>query len=188
VIRALALAFVLFFSVNLHAAELDIFDHPVAAQLGGDRPVLVLYANRETREATGKPAAEMALRLHDLPYVTLVRVDLRGIPSLFEGFALRNMRSAYQENIERSRRLYREAGYPPPAALGHNLVFVGDSKGTAHAAVGLGKDFPEALAIVLDPKGKEILRAAFPRDLRRVEQTLRKFVKAPSATPTSNGK
>ena len=58
--------------------ERDVFDRPVAPQLLG-RPRLVLYTNRNTKEETADPASRMAIRLRDVGYVTVVRVDLRGI-------------------------------------------------------------------------------------------------------------
>jgi hypothetical protein len=172
--RALAIAFLLLWPAISRAEELDIFDRPVAPQVAGTRPVLVLYANRATRRGTGEPADELALKLHDVPYITVVRVDLRGIPSFLGDFSQSSMRDAYRENVERSARLYRDAGLATPAELGHTLVMIGDPNGASHAAVGLAKGFGEAVGVVLDSHGNELFRGAFPRELPKFEEVLRR--------------
>lgn len=146
------------------AQELDIYDRPVVAQLEG-RPRLCLYANRHTpADVTRVAARALSDRLEPHDYVTLLRVDLRGIPTLFEGFAISRMKRAY----EASTNAERLASHPDG-----RLVFVADSYGQHHAAIGLERGFPEAYAVVEDAQGRELARGAFPREIVRIEAALR---------------
>jgi hypothetical protein len=158
------------------AEERDVFDRPIAAQLAG-RPRLVLYANRNTSEETSEPASRMAVRLRDIGYVTVVRVDLRGIPSFFEGIARNAIQKAHVNSTRRSLSLYGELGIEPPPDIASRLIFVSDSHGESHAALGLEKGFVQAMAIVEDGAGREVLRGRFPEDLERFEQVLGSLVR-----------
>jgi hypothetical protein len=161
------------------AAERDVFDRDVAPLLEG-RPRLVLLANRHTARDVRTQASELALRLHALAYVTVVRVDLRGVPGLFESFAHATMRDAHAESTRESRARRLALGLPVPPDLDDRLVFVPDSDGERHQALGLGRGFDEALVVVEDALGRELLRAPFPRDFARVESSLRALA-APAA-------
>ncbi len=159
-------------SAALFAGEVDLFGQPVAPQLHG-RPVLVLFSNDHTRETTTEAGSQLALRLHDVPYVSVVRVDLRGLASFFSSIATHEMKDAYEQSVQRTRTLYRDAGLPPPKSLGHTLVFIPDRDGHASAAVGLPKGFTEGLALVLAPDGHEVARAPFPSGVKKIEAALR---------------
>jgi len=153
--------------------DVDVFDRPVLPLLSRGRPTMVLYANRGTGESVHAPATQMSVRLKDVPFVTLVRVDLRGLPSLFRGIARRKIKSSHDDSVEEYDRAYKAAGVNPPPDASDRLVFVVDNDGAAHQAVGLPEGFHEALAVVLDCQGREVTRGAFPREVERIEQAIR---------------
>src|SRR4051812_45690044 len=164
--RALMLAAVL--TAALSPSSSDIFGRPVPD--ASRRPTIVLYANRPTEDAVLKPLADLSARFSELDPLVIVRIDLRGLPSLFRGFADRNMRSAFVAGLERYREECRQLGREPNPAPERSLYFVPDPDGHSSQAAGLPKGFHEALAIVLDKNGHEVLRAPFPRDEQRIEQ------------------
>lgn len=172
---------VLTLSTTAGAAETDIFDRPVPEAHG--HPVLVLYTNRTTKEAASAPMTELSVQLRAYEPIVLVRVDLRGVPSLFEGFARRAMKKSYEEGLSRYRQRCKELGIAPPKNDDQGLYFIADSHGKAHQAVGLASGFDEALAVVLDPSGKEILRVPFPRGAADIEPALRRALAKPSEPP-----
>ncbi len=172
---ALLVSFVAIASAALTSdEERDIFDRPITPLVAG-RPRLVLFANRDTRDGTSDPANQLSVRLHQVPYVTVVRVDLRGIPSLFEGVARTKIQRAHDESIQRSRTLYESQGITPPIDLPSRLLFIGDSNGDSHRAQGLKKGFSPALAIVEDAEGREVVRGLFPDELDKIEAALTKL-------------
>jgi hypothetical protein len=168
----------LLLALTAGASEHDVFDRPVEPRLAG-RPRLVLYANRHTRMDVRVQAAEMAHRLHRLAYVTVVRVDLRGIPGLFESFAYGNMRDAYAETTRTSRERRAAEGLPIPSDLDDRLIFVPESHGQRHQQMGLARGFEEALAVVEDAQGRELARGVFPQEIGRIEAALRRLEPAP---------
>lgn len=155
-----------------HENEVDVMNRPVAPLLSRGRPVLVLYCNRATRWV-GESATRMAVRLWDVPFTTLVHVDLRGIPSLFHGIARHTIRRSQEEGVENYRREFRQAGVEPPGDASERLVLVADPDGAAHAAVGLPEGFKESVAVVYDAQGNEVARGTFPRDADRIERAIR---------------
>jgi hypothetical protein len=173
--RAVVVALLLFaLAPGARGDELDVFHHPVSPQIA-HKPVLVIYANKETRRSATEPAVELAVRLHDVPYVTVVRVDMRGIPTIMGNFAKGSIKDSYNESLTRAKALRRQANLPPPEASGQGLVYVADPQGAAHAAAGLAPGFKEALAVVIAPDGHEVVRAPFPRDAAKIEAALKRF-------------
>lgn len=162
-------------------AVIDILDRPVPFADG--RPQLVLYANRESRDSVNEPMGSFTFALRDLNPVVIVRVDLRGIPSIFEGFARSAMRGSFEAGLDRFRRQCVEHGLAVPSNLGDGLYFVADSYGEAHGAAGLEAGFPEALAIAYDGEGRELARGFFPRSAAALEQALRRSQKKPAPPP-----
>ena len=141
------------------------------------RPRLVLYANRHTKMPVRLAASDLALRLHELTYVTVVRVDLRGVPGFLESFACTSMREAHLESTQSSQARRSELGLPIPADLDERLVFVADSDGTSHQLLGLERGFEEALAVVEDARGRVIAKGEFPRELPAIESALRSMAR-----------
>jgi hypothetical protein len=159
-------------SLPVRAEEVDIFGKAVGPQVD-HHAVLALYTNRGTRTAATSGAEELALRLAHVPYTTLVRIDLRGVPFFLEGMVRSSIRDGYAESAQRSRDMYQKAGLPSPDKLGHQLVMVADANGASHAAQGLAKGFDEALAIVFDADGREVTRGSFPREMQKIEAAMR---------------
>lgn len=151
----------------------DVFDRPVAELVSRGLPTLVLYANKGTKDAIQGPATEMAVRLHDVSFVTVVHVDLREVPSFFRGIARGKIRNSQQDAAARYADAYRQRGYPVPADFSDRLIFVADSDGAPHQAIGLGRGFNEAQAAVFDAQGREVFRGSFPRAVGQFEQAIR---------------
>jgi len=158
--------------------ERDVFSRPVAGEVAG-RPRLVLLASRETRSALDVTVPQLAARLADRPFVTVVRVDLRGVPGLFHRVAYARLRDSHARYADRARAQYAAHGLPPPADLERRLVLVGDAEGGSHAAAGLAEGFTSPLAVVEDAAGREVARGYLPQDLGRIEQALRMLVGEP---------
>jgi hypothetical protein len=153
-------------------ADRDVFDRPVLDVVAG-RPTFVLFANRATKEATSRSGTDLAVRLHDVDYATVVRVDLRGIPGLFESIARMLMRDSHEKGLEEIRRRLRQDALVPHREFGRHLAIVADPDGVTHRAAGLPKGFSEAEAVVIDRDGREIARGAFPREAGRIEAAIR---------------
>ncbi len=169
-------ALALLLATTLFGGQVDLFGQPVVPQIRG-RPLLVFFSNSKMRESTIRTGTELSLRLHEVPYVTIVRVDLRGSAGVLRFLARREMKDAYRESVERTRQLYRRAGLPPPASSGHHLIFVPDWEGEGASAAGLAKGFTESIGIVYAPDGREVVRAPFPVGVPRLERALRAFAK-----------
>jgi hypothetical protein len=158
---------------TLDTSGKDIFDRPVAELVSHGLPTMVLYANKATKDTVQGPATQMAVRLHDVPFVTLVHIDLRDVPALFRGIARGKIRNSHRNGVERYVEAFRSLGFAPPDDAFNRLIFVSDNDGGPQQALGLNRGFSEALAIVYDGQGQEICRGPFPRDLDRIEQALR---------------
>jgi hypothetical protein len=174
--RQLALCALLLWAGGVQAFsihDVDVFDRPVAPLLSRGRPTLVLYANRTTQNAVHEPATQLAVRLRDVPFVTLVRVDLRGVPSLFRGWARRTIRNRHHDGVEEYQRAFRAVGAAAPTDAADRLVLMVDPDGSAEQEVGLPAGFSEALALVLDCRGNELARGMFPREAERIEHAIR---------------
>ena len=171
--RLLIAALVVAFHASPVQAEEDVLGRTLPDFKG--RGVVVLYASQKTQTAVDKPMTELTFRLRDLDIVFVVRVDLRGIPGLFDGIARRMMRSDYAKGLDDYDKLCRDAGIAPPprkeAELGFYMVM--DSDGVSHKGVGLEKGFTEALAIAYDASGREVARGSFPRQVATIESALR---------------
>jgi len=153
-------------------------------------PRLVLLVNRATRDQVGEPAVQLATRLSEVPFLTVVRVDLRGVPRLFRGLAWGRLRQAHANYVSRTREVWRSVGAAESPELGRRLVMVGDAEGGSHAAFGLEPGFGEAIAVVEDASGREVARGAFPRDAARLESALRALgptACVPAAPPRPGG-
>lgn len=181
--RAALLAAVLTASVAQAANPVDVFDRPLAPVLNRNAPKLILYANQKTQDMVSSPSDILASHLKNVPYITVVRVDLRGVPGFLLGFARKVMQGHQNESNEKYDELSRAAGLKP-APGNERLHLVMEADGAAHESMGLTQGFGHALAVVLDGAGKEILRARFPEDLAAVEKAL-KDAAAPAAAPTT---
>jgi len=178
-VKALLLIFVLAFPLVASAEpEKDIFGRSVPE--GRGQVVLVLYANRQTQDACDDPMNDLTFNLRDIDILVLIRIDLRGIPSIFEGIAKRIMRSAYVDGLEKYRKKFRDAKLEPPKDDDKGLFFIADSYGKPHQAAGLASGFKEAMMVAYDPAGREIARMKFPQQLSEIEAAIRKAVAKPA--------
>lgn len=170
-------------SLTARAADLDVFERPVP--FGAGRPTVLLLANRDCAAAVGGPLARMSFDLRDLDLVVIVRVDLRGIPSLLHGFARSNMRGRQQAGIERFKQECAANHVPAPDDIGGGLYFVAEPDGEAHRRAGLARGFPTGFAIVYDGEGHEVARGPFPQEAQTLAKALRERVsKGSEAAPT----
>ncbi len=164
----------------------DVYDRPLGQFIGQGEPVLIIYANRGTRGSVEGPATELAFRLHDVPFVTVVRADLRGVPGLFHGIARNRMRSDHAAAVQRYVDGYKSRGFAVPVDVSDHLIFVLDENGGPHDRLGLKQGFTQAMALVLDGTGREVLRAEFPQDADRVEMAIRNA--ASGGSPKAEGR
>ena len=155
------------------ADDLDVFSRRVGDAVAG-RSRLVIYTSRETRERVAGPTMEMASHLHDVSFVTVVRVDLRSVPRWFRGMAQSRLRETHGRFLQQAAEGYRRRGVEPPADASDRFVVVGDVDGAGHQRMGLAQGFTEPLAVVEDPSGREVARGVLPRDISRLEETLRR--------------
>ncbi len=164
--------------------EVDVFDRPTAPVFGGGLPVLVLYASRGTEAASTAPARAIAEQLADLPYVTLVRVDLRDVPGLFHGIARTIIRASHDRSLTRTVEREAKAGRTVDRErLSARLLLVVDNEGLSHSAEGLAEGFPLPVAIVVDPEGREVARGTLPADRDVIAAALAGFRPKVSSTP-----
>ena len=151
----------------------DVFDRPLAELAPRGTPVLELYSDKQTKVELATSAPQMAYDNRDWRFVTVVYIDLSGVPGLFHGYAKGKIRAGWTRTIEHIRTLFRMRGDAPPGDLERDVAFVADSDGARREAAGLPRDFGQALAIVRDGEGREVARGVFPRDRARVEEVLR---------------
>lgn len=158
------------------ASTTDILGREVP--VGDGRPMLVFYSNAETRDALSASVYEMSYELRDQNPIVVVRVDLRGVPSLFHGIAHGEVRKAHKESVEVMEQYFRDHGTEPtPGLVNASLFMVPDYGGAPHQARGLEKGFHEMVAEVRDGNGAFITSARFPQG----KQKLSKAVEAESA-------
>jgi hypothetical protein len=183
--RVVVLAALLVSTVAQAAGNpVDVFDRPIAPVLTRNQPKLILYANQKTEDQIAHPGDLIAAHLKNVPYITVVRVDLRGVPGFFLGMARKVMQGRQTEGNEKYSELARAAGLKPPEAS-ERLHLVMEADGAAHQSMGLGQGFGHALAVVLDNTGREILRTAFPEGANLVEKALREAAQPAPATPAA---
>jgi len=158
-------------AIPAQAAELkDVFDREVP--LGEGRPAVVLYANRDTREVLREHAYQFAYALRQERPIVVIHVDLRDVPGLFRGAARKEIRKSHTESLELMRKLFRQQGEQPPADLEDSLFMVADKDGAPHRALGLKKNFREALAQAVSPSGRELARAPFPNSANVISRAI----------------
>jgi hypothetical protein len=167
----------------VHAAgnTVDVFDHPLKPVLNRDEPKLILYASQGTQNTVSDAGSLLAAHLKGIPYITVVHVDLRGIPGFLMGFARRVMQGSQSSANEQYADLARAAGLKPPPASDEHYHVVMEPDGAAHQSLGMPSGFRQAMAVVLDRAGREILRARFPQDLPAVEKALQQAAQQPPA-------
>jgi hypothetical protein len=151
--------------------ERDVYGRPVPQEPG--RPAIVLYANRSSETAVGESLASLSARLADVAPLVLVRVDLRGLPWFFRGFADHDMRDRFKGGLRRFYEYCAKMGITPPPHADSRLFFIADPAGNAHAAVGLPKGFHQAIAIAYGPDGRELARVPFPQEASVLEARIR---------------
>lgn len=154
----------------------DVFGHPFEERLGRGWPAIVVYANQQTDDKVSKPLLDLSDRLFNEPYIKLVYVDLRGVPSMFHGIARSVLRDKHKQSIEHYRSDCRRRGIEPHSFADRTLIFVADDKGRRHSALGLPKNFKEAFMIVLDGDGNEVARGPYPRAAPALERALRQSI------------
>ncbi len=181
-LRAIALLLLL---PALTMEEKELFGRSLPTLTG--RPAIVLYANQATQKMISAPMTELSFRLRDLHPVTLVRVDLSGLPKLFTGFALSTMRSEYAKGERRYNELCRQAGIATPSQAEAEASFFMsyDPVGSPHRALGLSHNFRQAIAIAYDAEGRQIAQVRFPEEADRLEAAIRASAKqnAPESHP-----
>lgn len=159
----------------------DVFGREVP--LGQGRPAVVFYANLDTRETLREHAFQFVLSLREQRPIIVIRVDLRGIPGLFEGLARREMRKSHHASLAAMRTLFTREDEEPPADLEDSLFMVADSDGAPHRALGLNKGFSETLALALSPSGGELARAPFPSAADTIRRALESLTVAAVTGP-----
>jgi class 3 adenylate cyclase len=138
----------------------DVLGRPVP--LGDGRPALVFYANRDTREPLRNHAFDLAYQVRERRPVVVVRVDLRDVPAVFRGVALRQLRRSHHASLRAMADVFRRHGEAPPEGLEGSLFLVAEPDGAPHAALGLAPGFSSALGQAVGPTGEELARADFP--------------------------
>lgn len=154
----------------------DVFGRPLEPRLGRGWPAIVVYANQQVDDAISKPLRELSDRLFNEPYITVVHVDLRGVPSMFHGIARNVIRDKHKQSIEHYRSECRRRGVEPYSFADHTLIFIADGEGRSHTAMGLRKNFKEAFMVVLDGDGNEVARGPYPRAAPALEKALRQSI------------
>lgn len=165
-------AMVLVAGLALAEADVDVFGRPLSLIESG-RPQIVLYTSRATKQSASGAMTDFAYSVRALNPVVVVRVDLRGIPGVFQGIANRSMRTSFDEGLARYRRNYVGSTETLPEHCERGLWFVGDKDGSSHTEIGLKNGFTEALAVVYGQDGRELARGGFPREVARLEDALR---------------
>jgi hypothetical protein len=168
--------------------EKELFGRPLPALLG--RPAVVVYANQATqKEKLTEHLTDLSFRLRDVRPVVLVRVDLRGLPKLFTGFALSTMRSQYFKGIRRYAALCRASHLAAPSLAEAEASFFMsyDPAGAPHRALGLPSGFRSALAIAYDAQGREIARVRFPEEADVLERAVRASAGTTKSPSTGSG-
>lgn len=150
----------------------DVFDHPLRPVLERNQPKLILYASQATGDAISDPATLISKRLKDIPYVLVIKIDLRGVPKFLLGFARKLMQNSQSDGNEKYDELARAAGLKTSDAQDRVHVVM-EADGAAHQLMGMAQGFKQAMAVVLDAAGREIVRTPFPAGADAVEKALR---------------
>jgi hypothetical protein len=153
------------------AADVDIYGRTVPDSQGS--PTIVVFANHATEKAVQNTLPDLSARLCSESPLVIVHIDLRGLPHLFQGFAENDIRSQFKKGVSQFKAGCRQRGLVPSAAPESRLFFVEDVDGAPHAALGLPKDFRQALAIAYDSDGRDVVRGAFPQNAPAIEDALR---------------
>jgi hypothetical protein len=160
-------------------ATADVFDTPLRQVLNRDAPKLVLYTNPNTRESVNDAGPILKEHLKGISYITIVHVDLRGIPSFLLSISRKLMQRSQTEVNERDAELMAAAGIKPKPEETDLLHVVMEPDGEAHQLLGLARDFQQGIAVVLDRAGHEVLRTQFPQNGAAVEKALRDAARTP---------
>ena len=160
-------------------ATMDVFDKPLRQVLTRDAPKLILYTNPNTRDSVSGAGPLMASHLKGINYITVVHVDLRGVPGFLMGFARKLMQTSQAETNEKNAEYMAAAGIRPKPEETDLTHVVMEPDGAGHELMGLAKDFRQGLAVVLDRAGREILRTPFPANTAAVENALRVAAQTP---------
>lgn len=176
-IRKLAGSTALFIAVLLawpslaSAATYDVFGRQVP--VGQGRPTLIFYSNAETRDALAEQVYAMSYELREQNPIVVVRVDLRGVPSLFKGMAQREVKKAHEESVAVMEQYFRDQGAEPTPGLVHSSLFmVPDYGGGPHKARGLEQGFQSVLAEVRDSSGAFVTSGTFPDGRNRLSRAV----------------
>jgi hypothetical protein len=163
----------------------DVFDHPLKPVLTKNEPKLILYANQGTQRSVADTGELLAQHLRGVPYITVVHVDLRGVPGFLMGFARKLMQGSQAKANEKDSELARAAGLTPKPQE-EQLHVVMEPDGAPHQMLGLASGFGQAMAVVLDRAGREILRARLPQDLTAVEKALKDAARETPPQPSAS--
>lgn len=153
------------------ATTTDVFGREVP--VGEGRPALIFYSNDETRDALAKDAYALSFDVRDTEPIVIIRVDLRGVPSLFRGLALKEVRKVHDETVALMKRYYASRGASAPEGLvERSLYLVPDYSGGPHQARGLRQGFDTVIAEVRDGSGALVTTGRFPEDKARLARAI----------------
>jgi hypothetical protein len=163
----------------------DVFDHPLRPVLERPEPKLILYASQGTGNSINDPATMMSRRLKDIPYVLVIKIDLRGVPKFLMGFARKLMQNSQSDGNEKYDELARAAGLKSADATDRVHVVM-EEDGAAHQLMGMAQGFKQAMAVVLDAAGREMLRTPFPAGADAVEKAIREAAQKEQPSPQAS--
>lgn len=153
------------------AATYDILGREVP--VGEGRPTLIFYSNAETRDILAKDVYELSYELREQNPIVVVRVDLRGVPSLFKGMAQREVKKAHKESVEVMEQYFRDQGTEPtPGLVNSSLFMVPDYGGAPHQSRGLQQGFGSVYAEVRDSNGSLLTSGTFPEGKARLTRAV----------------
>lgn len=153
------------------AATYDILGREVP--VGEGRPTLVFYSNAETRDILAEHVYALSYELREQNPIVVVRVDLRGVPSLFKGMAQREVKKAHKESVEVMEQYFRDQGTEPtPGLVNSSLFMVPDYGGGPHQSRGLQQGFRSVFAEVRNGDGGLVTSATFPEGKNRITRAV----------------
>ena len=130
-----------------------VVGRPVSLADYRGRPVVVIFAGRDSGEQVRQIAWTIRARYGDEELPMLSVLDLHGVPRPLHGLVRGRLRSVYQEAVREATTGMRARGRAVPPDMSAAIVLLPDWDGAVTRSFGLSGVDRQAVAVLIDGDG-----------------------------------